>query len=114
MRPAIQSVTRAVSSSGADRTSALKISARRSLGSPLPPQRPRSARSRSPRHPDALAEQNPDLRSAFSFLILIARFVILEACSFFCTACPGPGPWGKDKDKHEIEDPYAPANPNPT
>ena len=28
------------------------------------------------------ADPNPDLQSAFSFLILIARFVILEACSF--------------------------------
>src|ERR1700722_3401212 len=48
------------------------------------------------------AEQNPDLQSAFSFLILIAGFVILEACSSAAPLVLVPGPW--DKDKHEIED----------
>jgi hypothetical protein len=41
---------------------------------------------------------------------LIARFVILEACSLAAPLVLVPGPW--DKDWHEIEDPYDLALPD--
>jgi hypothetical protein len=53
------------------------------------------------------ADQNPDLQSAFSFLILIARFVILEACSFAAPLSQRGEVLGNHGRPH-------PANPNPT